>query len=341
MSEHERLQQAGARRPSVPARSAGRGGRRTASEPRQVITGRKVEGGEDAEPQPALVDWLAFTVTPPPTKDVQWVAQALVTVFQVPPQPWKSHGRGWNGYASRVDLNGAGLLAFGGEHQRGTVHVELNATGCAQIADWKAARLWGETYGARITRIDLAHDDFDGQAVNIELAKAWYREGAFNTGGRPPQAGLYDDLDSGRGKTLTIGRRENGKFLRIYEKGRQLGDPLSLWVRIEVELHNQNRVIPWDALTRPGEYLAGAYPVLAFLNAGQERLRTTQRTAEITYDRMVEHLRMVGGKAINAMCQVHGENKAAVVDQLRRDELPDRLKDLPLSVGELLGGWIP
>ncbi|MBL6749448.1 MAG: replication initiation factor domain-containing protein [Nevskia sp.] len=287
------------------------------------------------------MDWLAFTVTPPPTKDVQWVAQALVTVFKVSPQPWKSHGRGWNGYSCRVDLNGAGLLAHGGDYQRGTVHVELNASGCAQIADWNAVRLWGETYGVRITRIDLAHDDFDGKTVNIDLAKAWYKAGGFNSSGRPPRAQLIDDFDSGEGKTLYIGRRENGKLLRIYEKGRQLGDVLSLWVRIEVELHNQNRVIPWDAVTRPGHYLAGAYPALAFLNAEQERLRTTQRTAEITYDRMVEHLRMVGGKAINAMCQVHGEDKAAVVDQLRRDELPERLKDLPLSIGELLGGWIP
>ena len=65
----------------------------------------------------------------------------------------------------------------------------------------------------------------------------------------------------------------NGKMLRIYEKGKQLGDSESPWVRVEAELRNKSRVIPWDALTRPGSYLAGAYPCLAYLSGrpGQDK----------------------------------------------------------------------
>ena len=53
-------------------------------------------------------------------------------------------------------------------------------------------------------------------------------------------------------------KTENGKLMRIYEKGKQLGDATSPWVRWELELHNKSRVIPFDVLTAPGQYVAGA-----------------------------------------------------------------------------------
>ncbi len=51
--------------------------------------------------------------------------------------------------------------------------------------------------------------------------------------------------------------------MRIYEKGKQLGDPESPWVRWELELHNTDREIPFDVLLQPGRYVAGAYPATA------------------------------------------------------------------------------
>ncbi len=46
------------------------------------------------------------------------------------------------------------------------------------------------------------------------------------------------------GRTLYIGKRENGKMLRIYEKGKHLGNPVSSWVSVELELKGKNRIIP-------------------------------------------------------------------------------------------------
>ncbi|TAM09372.1 MAG: hypothetical protein EPN72_00745 [Nevskiaceae bacterium] len=298
--------------------------------PRLVTRGETShEANADTSSCTAIVDWLAFSLKLPPGQSLTWLREALDLAFCIPPDVWKSTSRGWNGYRQRVDLGDFGLLAHGGEAQRGTVHVELNAHACARIVDWNAVRIWFETYDASITRVDLAHDDFDGVALNIETAKRWYHEGRFTTAGRPPKVQLIDDFDCGDGKTLYIGKRANGKLLRVYEKGRQLGDPSSTWVRAEVELRNKGRIIPAAVVTCPGQYLAGAYPALAFLTAEQQRLRTLQRGLSISFDRMVENLRMAGGKAVNVMCMVHGGDAFAVVDRIVREGTPARLAGYP------------
>jgi phage replication initiation protein len=240
-----------------------------------------------------------------------------------------------------VDLGGFGLLAYGGEHQRGTVHLELNANGCARIKDWNALRVWCEAYGVRITRIDLAHDDFGGQTVSVAQARAWYDEGHFNTGGRTPEARLVDDLGSDKGKTLYVGHRQNGKLCRVYEKGKQLGDPQSPWCRAEVEFRAKSRVIPHDILVRPSDYLAGAFPCLAYLSLRQDKVRTLKKSAEIGYRRMVECLRTQYGPALNLMLRVEGGDPFAVLEQAMRPGTPKRLANLPLPGDRARTGHTP
>ncbi|MCW5571744.1 MAG: replication initiation factor domain-containing protein [Steroidobacteraceae bacterium] len=230
------------------------------------------------------------------------------------------------------------MLAHGGKAQKETLHVELNAHACARISDWNAVRLWGDVYGANITRIDVAHDDFSGAVVNIARAMQWWQEGAFNSNGRPPRSELIDDLGSNRGKTLYVGRRGSGKLLRVYEKGKQLGDPASPWVRAEVELRNKGRIVPWDTVRAPGRYLAGAYPALGILSGEQSRIRTVRRAVEISYAAMVKTLRMQGGKSLNVMCAVNEGDAEAVLSQVVREGAPKRLAGLSDAVRRVLGG---
>jgi DNA relaxase NicK len=205
------------------------------------------------------------------------------------------------------------------------LHVELNGHACRLVADWNAVRLWGEIYSAAITRVDIAHDDDHAQAIDVNRAREWFEAGEFNVNGRPPRSQFIDDLGSNHGKTLYVGRRGSGKALRVYEKGKQLGDTTSPWVRAEVELRNKGRVVPWDVVTAPGKYLAGAYPALRFLCEEQSRLRTTQRATQISYEAMVRHLRTQGGKSLNVMCKVHQGDGAAVLARLVREGMPKRL----------------
>jgi len=299
-------------------------------EPRLVIRGETQPDASSSHAKLAHVDWLSFTVTPPPSiQPLPWIARMLEVLFFVPHHEWKSTGRGWQGYTHKVDLGDSGLLAYGGERQRGTIHVSLNAKACGLVKDWNAVRLWGETYAAHICRVDLAHDDFTAETVSIEHGLRWKSEGGFNLNGRPAVGHLRDDLGSDEGKTLYVGKRQNGKLCRIYEKGKQLGDKKSPWCRVELELRNKSRLVPWDTLTRPGAYLAGAYPCFSFLSLEQSKIKTVQRTFEMSYDRMREWVRTSAGRALNVMCEVERGDASAVMAQVMRKGQPKRLQGIP------------
>lgn len=295
-------------------------------------------------PQVAHIDWLAFTFNPPPEAlqaPILWLLQQLHVKFGLPAFAAQETGKGWNGYTTRVNLGDNseyGLIAYGGDKQRGTFHVELNATACALVSDWHTVQQWGESIGAKITRVDLAHDDMNAEAVSIAIARAWYEAGEFTSNGRPPVAKLIDDMGSGKGKTLYVGNRANGKLLRVYEKGRQLGDTSSPWVRVELELRNKNRFIPWDVLTTPTTYLAGGYPCLAFLSTVQDKIRTITRAVQITLGSILHYLRMVGGKSINVLMQAHGGDAFAVVNSIRCDGIPRRLVNYADFLPHILDG---
>lgn len=231
------------------------GQRQEATSPPDSNTG----GKSPNEAKLAFIDWLAFTFTPPlDVEPLEWINVQLREVFNLPDSLFIEAGKGWYGYKHRIDLGQYGILAYGGESQLNSYHVELNAQGCSLVHNWHKVKQWGESHSARITRSDLAHDDHEGQTVSIQKAIDWYEEGGFTGLGRKPNAQMIDDFGSGKGKTVYIGAREYGKLCRVYEKGRQLGDKLSAWVRVEVELRNKSRVIPWDVVINPGHYLAGA-----------------------------------------------------------------------------------
>ena len=311
--------------------------------PHIVIRGETLPRNNQTS-QTAHIDWLAFTLTPMlevADNLIPWLISHLTIVFGLPDVSVTSTGKGWNGYAQRYNIGEDGkygLIAFGGAKQRGTLHVELNASACALVPDWHTVQQWGGINGARITRVDLAHDDLQGETISIETAKAWYEAGEFTSNGRPPAAKLIDDMGSGKGKTLYIGNRANGKLLRVYEKGRQLGDPSCPWVRVELELRGKGRVIPWDVLTSPATYLAGGYPCLAFLSTVQDKIRTISKAVQITIGSIVHFLRTAGGKSINVLMQVHGGDAFAVVNAIKRDGIPRRLVNYADFLPRILDG---
>jgi len=290
---------------------------------------------DTASSRVALIDWLAFSIKSSSEEHdhIPPLLSKLKSFFGCPVAA-VGKGKGWNGYTTRLDLfNGQdvplGLIAFGGERQRDTIHVELNGHACALIQDWHTVAAWGESVGV-ITRTDYASDDMEGKIFTMEKEAEKYKRGEFHCGGRQPSHSLNGDwLDDGRGspngRTLNIGNRANGKMLRIYEKGKQLGDPVSPWVRIELELRAKNRVIPWESLTKPGNYLAGSFNCLNFLSEVQDKIRTIAKAATISYARSVELARLMVGKLVNVMMMVAGGDAFQVVSELNRDGFPDRL----------------
>jgi phage replication initiation protein len=211
--------------------------------------------------------------------------------------------------------------------------VQLTGSGAiASRAGWEK-RLYeflSSIPSARITRVDLAHDDYSGASYSPTQALEDYIAGKFTSTGRRPtcrQDGNWIFPD-GSGLTFYVGKRENGKLLRVYEKGKQQGgaspELYPNWTRTELELHNEGRSIPFDVLINPGPFLAGSYPALEWISEEQSRIATKQKTLQVAFEKSVSMVKNQVGRYINAMRQVYGSAEE-VLDKITRSGIPDRL----------------
>jgi phage replication initiation protein len=275
----------------------------------------------------AITDWLnvTFPLDPDPFRPAEFVGdlgEATGDVFG----GMTDRGRGLHGYSQSFEFDrGKILLAFGG--QRETAFLSIPGEGCAYVRDWdRLTTLLRDRLGARITRWDGAVDDYQGKH-SVDLAVQLYLLGGFNGGGRRPRYRQHGDWlePYGAGRTFEVGSRRNGKLARIYEKGKQLGCPNHPWVRWEVEMHNIDRVIPWEVLSAPGDYVAGAYPCMTWVRERACRIRTIKCQDAITYDRLTRAGSLAYGPLINVMLEREG-NAERVVEKLRRNGVPRRLE---------------
>lgn len=299
--------------------------------PRLVIRGEN--HSQEANGAAAFVDWLnvTFKFSPTSTMSITELDSRLREAFGF--GLGRNRKRGHLNYEMSWELGREfGIFATGGGSVGGTSFLSISGTGCTAVKDWKAVYELLQTLQARITRVDLTHDDLLG-IHDIKGAVAGYLAGDFNSHhGRPPKAEYIDDFDSQRGKTLYVGSRESGKLLRVYEKGKQLGSPDSPWVRWELELHNKDRVIPHEVLVAPGAYLATAYPCLAWISDTQCRIRTLSTTACINLDSLLKHCRGSYGKLIWTLWKVLEYPPELIVSKLAMEGVPPRL-NLPVVGG--------
>jgi phage replication initiation protein len=294
--------------------------------PRTVIRGESPQQ-ENNRSQAALTDWLNVTFRFHPhdcTTDTFFTRFSEVTKGTFGGMTDQERGlHGWQ-YSFKFD-RGSVVFAFGG--QRYTAFLSLPGEGCSFISDWLSfSSFLRDELKARITRWDGAVDDFEG-FHSVDEAVELYKSGGFNQGGRSPrprQHGNWITPDT-LGRTFEVGNRKNGKLIRIYEKGKQLGDPTSSWVRWEVELHANDRVIPWDVLLRPGDYVAGSYPCLSWVSGQALRIRTIKAQDDISYQRLIKAASTTYGPLINVMMQ-RENNAERVIEQLRRQAVPRRLE---------------
>lgn len=239
--------------------------------------------------------------------------------------------RGMNFYKSSFVLGDSwGFVSTGG--QRDTFLVQITGAGAlASRGGWeKRLHDWLSSIpSACITRLDLAHDDYSGESYSPTQALDDYISGKFSNGGHPPsceQRGNWIRPD-GSGLTFYVGKRQNGKLLRVYEKGKQLGGAschFPDWVRTELELHNEGRSIPFDALINPGPYLAGAYPALAWISEKSCRIATKQKIIEVTLDKCEAMVKHMVGRHITALL-LHYGSAQVVIDKIKRQGLPPGL----------------
>jgi phage replication initiation protein len=285
----------------------------------------------DGNPYAALTDWLNLTFPFP-------LGRAALVDFLGELGAYlgrylgglEDRRRGLHGYRESFAFqHGGAMLAFGG--QRGTAFLSLPGDACKLVPDWPIATEWfRDVLKAKITRWDGAVDDFEGShPVDWAVAQYLHHKG-FNAGGNRPscdQAGNWIEPD-GSGRTFYVGKRDNGKLMRIYEKGKQLGDKNSPWVRWELEIHATDRVIPFDVLLEPGKYVAGAYPCTGWIQDEQCRVRTIQKTGEASYAHLTHFAAQAYGQLLGVMLEVEGSPEK-VLEKIARPGLPRRLR-LPI-----------
>jgi phage replication initiation protein len=276
----------------------------------------------------ALVDWVNCTLPwPDASRSLGDLFTPLLAILGRHFAPIEPLGRGLHGWTNGFALGESGaMFAVGG--QRDTAFLSFSGQACSLIdgIEWMQLRalLEGEFF-ARITRGDLAVDDFVG-THSVDAAVDMYRANLFDAVGHPPTVNQHGDWlnPQGEGRTLEIGKRKNGKMLRVYEKGMQLGLRDHPWVRWEVELHNKDREIPWEIVTEPGRYFVGAYPkALSWAHAEMTRIRTNRATARTVYEHACEALSRQYGPLLSFMMAVEGSSEA-VLSKVVRTQRPRR-----------------
>lgn len=219
-----------------------------------------------------------------------------------------------NGFGKEV-----ASVSGGGENQRETFCVTIKGEGCTFGAKGWEARLH-EAFAPldpRVTRIDLARDYLAGE-VTIEEVEHCFFTGAFDYRGRRPTYTRHGSGDSwdrtvGHSRTFQVGQRESGKLMRAYEKGHSYKRMTDAWLRLEVELRNVNRIVPFDALIRPADFFAGAYDFCQMVldqKPVPERVPTGKAVGERTVERFARNFENQSAPSLKVMVQTLGPDDA-------------------------------
>lgn len=235
-----------------------------------------------------------------------------------------------------------GKIGIGG--QGDTVLIMISGTGCQYGNEFWEYNLYNwlknDTKNGKLTRIDFAHDDFDGKYSSPEIADLADSQGMFALTNRLPSVQHIGDWKrhQGRGRTFQVGKRENGKLYRGYEKGKQQGDKESAWFRSEVEFGSAGKHLELEMLIYPSQYFAGAYPYCLELveHAKGEiftqvsRIPCVQKEAEISLDKSVEIWKRQAGRYIAVYRElfVLQDDSGKVITDEHGKAIPDDTKIL-------------
>jgi phage replication initiation protein len=275
----------------------------------------------DSHPYAAITDFLNCTFKFSSSDPLEALFSVLFGVLGEKFAPAIDRQRGLHGYQKSFQLgDSSAIFAIGG--QAGTAYLSLPGAACALIADWVPV----VSYLRDTTRWDGAVDDYLGTHT-VNHAVDMFLAGQFTAGGNMPSCNQHGNWiqPDGSGRTFYVGKRKNGKMLRVYEKGMQLGGQWHPWVRWEVELHNKDRVIPWEVLLEPGRFFVGCYPnALAWAQFEMSKIRTLQKQSKISYDHLTAYAAVAYGPLLNVMMEVEG-SADAVLKKLHRAGTPRRL----------------
>jgi DNA relaxase NicK len=304
---------------------------------------------------PALPDFLRFTVQQAHIgldDELRQHADALAFLRDLAPESGlsleterKGSRRGYTYRFQILTPDGAscGDVCWGGDRQMGTVSIELTGAACARVAAVRPfAEAWGhvrcllETVGAKITRLDIAHDDYSGKH-DLDLVESMYEAGKFNGAHQRP-AKNRQGWNDGSGETVYIGKSSGSRQLCVYEKGREQGlrdgDEGVSWVRWEARFFNRDRPVPLEALDAPWEFMVGQYPALDWISACMSVIRVAVKRTQANLAGAIRHCKRQYGGLLNLISknQLDDETIGRFIRlKLVRQTFPAWLSDNPLG----------
>lgn len=281
------------------------------------------------------VDYLAFRTKADPREALEGFRPMFGSLG--PALKLKPLERGAMGFQQAaqicIDDMTVARIDFGGESQRGWLRAVMTGKGCEWVQDWPAVEAVEDLPSSEIRRLDIALTTWDGQITHDAVVKA-HTDSRFETGGRPPVLRQITSSDERAGRTCYVGKRENDKFFRAYEKGFELcaktgrlpgicthidGHRVEDIYRCELELKAKSTPIGWDVIERRDQYFAGAYPFCSDVLPGIEAdilQRRKERAPQTDLAVALENCRIQFGPTLFTALMAYEGDMTAVWDKV-------------------------
>lgn len=247
--------------------------------------------------------------------------------------------RGWNGFEQSQTISVAhlrvGQIAYGGNAMRGWVRFDLTGVGCGLVEDWDSFESDMSALDKFETRrVDIALDTFKRESSHEQVVSA-YRDGLFTTSGRPPSMLRLEPEDPTEGRTVNVGKRDQPKFFRGYEKGHEEckkypgleikefhGIPKEDWYRLELELKAKHQPLPVDLIENRDQFFSGAFPYLQTVIAAEPLVLRMSRdkAAQRSMDSMLGLIKTQYGSALYTCLVALNGDVGALMDRIIGDK---------------------
>ncbi len=269
---------------------------------------------------------------------IENVGDVLFDIFGFAVAGENRNGRNFYDRSFNLTHN-AGFICIGG--QNNTIMISINGTGCTYGKNgWEEhLHAWLNLFARefKITRVDLAHDDLNGDYTDVDWFNNQHTIGGFTRGaGRPPSVEYRGDWKkpNGKGRTLYLGSRQSSKFCRIYEKGKQLGDVNSKWLRTEVQYSSRGMLIDVDVLVKPNEYFSVTYPCFSIFEFEGEvkKFERIEKQDLMTWDQAITLVKHQYGRYLHFFRDVFKDDNALldVLTDIENTAIPERIDALTI-----------
>lgn len=194
-----------------------------------------------------LYDWLSITLP----EDGDWFVEfgddisdghVFIELLGLTSVSWQVLN-GVRGYSKKLWFEGINIHLPG--DSQNNVWLEMSGTGCRAFetyghGDWERVFSFALLY-CHITRLDVSFDDHSGILHMTDVVHDTFLVQEYVSKANKHKLEMEtDDCRSGSACTVYHGSRQSNLLIRIYDKAQQLKMEGEHWVRVEMELHEEN-----------------------------------------------------------------------------------------------------